>query len=107
MKPVFLAIGAALALSACASSGGGYGGGGAPNGYYDGAGYNAYYDDAYGPFYDGYWDGDVFLFSRGIGRPFERDEGRHFHRSAADGFHGVHGNFHAPAAGMRTERPRG
>jgi hypothetical protein len=105
MKPVFLALGAALALSACADYGG-YGRG--PNGYYDGAGYNAYYDDAYGPFYDGYWDGDVFLFSRGRGRPFERDDAHHFHRSADAGFHGVRGHVHAPrTGGMRTDRPRG
>jgi hypothetical protein len=100
MKPiptVFAAtLLAAAGLTACA---GGYGGGGgAPGGYYDAAGYNAYYDDGYGPFYDGYWDGDTFLFARARGGPFERDEAHHFQRSAANGFHGVHGNFHAPSA---------
>jgi hypothetical protein len=102
MKPVFIALGAALALSACAD----YYGGRAPPGYYDAGGYNAYYDDAYGPFYDGYWDGDVFLFSRGRGRPFERDEAHHFHRAGGAGFHGVHGNFHRPSGPM-AGRPRG
>jgi hypothetical protein len=99
MKPISTALAAALlataGLSACAS----YGPRGAPDGYYDAAGYNAYYDDAYGPFYDGYWDGDAFFFSRGRGRPFERDDGHHFQRTAANGFHGVHGNFHAPRGG--------
>jgi hypothetical protein len=67
MKSVLLVLGAALlgsaTLSACAS----YGphGGRAPSGYYDAAGYNAYYDDSYGPFYDGYWEGENFMFSRG------------------------------------------
>ena len=57
MKPMLIVIGAALALSGCADYGhSGYGGGAS-------TAYNAYYDDAYGPFYDGYWDGDVFLFS--------------------------------------------
>jgi hypothetical protein len=97
MKPQSIALAAALALcsglAACASYGPG-----APDGYYDAAGYNAYYDDAYGPFYDGYWDGDDFFFSRGRGRAFERDTDHHFHRTGGAGFHGVHGHFHAPSA---------
>jgi hypothetical protein len=108
MKPIPTVLAVTLLASAgLAACAGGYGGGGAPDGYYDAAGYNAYYDDSYGPFFDGYWDGDTFLFSRARGRPFERDEAHHFQRSAANGFHGVHGNFHsgmghaAPAAAAR------
>ena len=85
---------ASAGLSACAS----YGHRGAPDGYYDAAGYNAYYDDSYGPFYDGYWEGDTFLYSRARGEPFQRDEAHHFHRTASNGMHGVHGNFHAPSS---------
>lgn len=86
MKPALIAMAAALALSGCASYGG--------PGYYDGAGFNAYYDDAYGPFYDGYWRGDVFFYSPARGRPFVSDEGRHFHRAPGTGLHGVHGQRH-------------
>jgi len=83
MKSALIALGAVLALSGCASYGG-YGGG-----------YNAYYDDAYGPFYDGYWGhGDVFWYRTGRGHPFISDEGRHFHRQAGTGFHGVRGGMH-------------
>jgi hypothetical protein len=86
MKRVFLAAAAALALSACAD-GGGYG-------YYPGQ--TVYYDDAYGPIYDGYWDNDVFFYSTGRDHHYVRDEGHHFRRDAAGGFHGVrtHRGFH-------------
>lgn len=84
MKPALIALAAALALSGCATYGG-----------YDAGGFNAYYDDAYGPFYDGYWRGDVFFYSPGRGRPFIRDEAHHFHRAPGAGFHGVHGHRHA------------
>jgi len=84
MKPVLIALVAAFALAGCETYGGGYG-----------DGFNAYYDDAYGPFYDGYWGRDNFFwYSPGRGRPFVRDEGRHFHRAPGAGFHGVHGGRH-------------
>ena len=82
MKPVLIAACAALALSGCAT---GYGG-------YDAGGFNAYYDDAYGPFSGGYWGRDNFFwYSPGSGRPFIRDDGRHFQRAPRAGLHGVHG----------------
>ena len=87
MKPVLIAACAALALSACATDGVGWGGHG---------GYDAYYDDYYGPFADGYWDGDgAYWYSPGHGRPFVRDDAHHFQRGPGHGFHGVRG----PSAG--------
>ena len=85
MKRLFLALGAALTLSACASGYGGFGGGGL-----------AYYDDYYGPYYDGYWGGDAFYYRHDRRGPFIRDTSGHFRRGAAPGFHGVHahGGFH-------------
>jgi hypothetical protein len=81
MKPVLIALGAALALGGCASYG------------YDSGGFNAYYDDAYGPFYDGYWGRDHnFWYSTGRGRPYVRDEGHHFGHAPGGGMHGVHGS---------------
>jgi hypothetical protein len=80
MKRVLLSACAALALSACASGPGYYGGG------------DAYYDDFYGPYYDGYWGRDgAFWFSDGHGH-MRRDEGGHFSREhpGGGGFHGVH-----------------
>lgn len=82
MKRVLLAAAAALCLSACADSGYGY------NPYF--AGDTVYYDDAYGPIYNGYWDGDVFLYSPARGRPYIRDEGHHFRRDQAGGYHSFH-----------------
>ena len=77
-------------LSAC--GGGGY--------HFAGGGYDAYYDDFYGPYVDGYWGDDgVFMYRHERGGAFTRDEGHHFHRSAANGFHGVHAG-HAPASGQ-------
>jgi|SRR6267154_2212108 len=77
---------AALMLSACANDGtyssGYYGGGVAYN--------SAFYDDFYGPYYDGYWGpGDVFIFTEAPGRPFRRDDARHFRHEAAQGFHRI------------------
>jgi hypothetical protein len=55
-------------------------------------GYDGFYDDYYGPFYDGYWGPDgFFYYSVGIGHPFIRDDGRHFRRDIAPGYHPVHG----------------
>jgi hypothetical protein len=80
------ALGAALALGACASD---YGGGGAR---YAG-GYDTYYDDGYGPYYGGYWGpDDVFLFSRERGGPMVRDDAHHFRHDRMNGFHGVRAN---------------
>jgi len=54
--------------------------------------YDGYYDDYYGPFYDGYWGQDgFFYYSDGPGHPFRRDEGRHFRRDLAPGYHAVRG----------------
>ncbi|HEY0436802.1 MAG TPA: hypothetical protein VGC92_09190 [Phenylobacterium sp.] len=83
--PVFVAVGAALALAACAD----YGYGGGPR-YATGYGYDTYYDDAYGPYYGGYWDSDgVFVYSQRRGGPFVRDEAHHFRHDAGSGYHGV------------------
>jgi hypothetical protein len=83
MRVAFLAVSAALALSACAEGGGGYG----P--YF--AGDTVYYDDAYGPIYNGYWgDGDVFYYSSGRGHAYVRDDAHHFRRDQATGFHSMH-----------------
>jgi hypothetical protein len=81
---------AALALTACASepAGGGF----YPHYRTAPIAYDAFYDDFYGPFYDGYWGpGDVFYYSDAAGRPFHRDEARHFRHDSASGFHAVHG----------------
>ncbi len=84
MKPVLIAACAALALSACATDGVGYG--------FGGGRYDAYYDGFYGPYSDGYWDGDgAYWYSTGRGRPFARDDGHHFQRGPSHGFHGVRG----------------
>lgn len=80
MKRILLAAAAALALSACAEDLG-YG----PT---FGSGL-VYYDSYYGPYYNGYWARDgFFYYSPGRGRPFIRDEGRHFRRGPGSGFHG-------------------
>lgn len=95
MKPILIALGAALALSGCATYGD-------YDDYYDDAGFNAYYDDAYGPFYDGYWRGGHFFYSPGRGRPYIRDEGGHFQRAPGGSMHGVHGSHgHAGSGGGR------
>lgn len=76
----------ALALAAC-SDGGGY--------YTTAAIGNTYYDDFYGPFNAGYWGLDgAFYYRDGHRRArFLRDDGYHFRRDAADGFHRVPGRF--------------
>ncbi|MBI1198805.1 MAG: hypothetical protein GC203_13170 [Phenylobacterium sp.] len=82
MKRLVIALGAVALLGGCASDMG-YGG--------RTRGYDAWYDGAYGPYYDGYWRGDVFWYSPARGRPYVRDDGRHFRRDGGPGFHGVHG----------------
>lgn len=80
---VACAVTASMALSACAEDMGyGYFGGDA-----------AYYDGFYGPFYNGYWGPDgAFYYSTGRGRPYLRDDARHFRHERHDGFHGVRGH---------------
>lgn len=83
MKRALLALTAALALSACAED----------LGY--GPTFNSglvYYDSSYGPFYNGYWGRDgYFWYSPSRGRPYTRDEGRHFRRdNPGTGFHREH-----------------
>ena len=58
-----------------------------PVAYYDG-----YYDDGYGPFYDGYWGDDGFFYYSDAGHNWHRDDHHHFSRTAAAGFHPVHGS---------------
>jgi hypothetical protein len=82
MKRLLIALGAVALVGGCASDMG-YGG--------HGRGYDAWYDGAYGPFYDGYWQGDAYWYSPGRGRPYVRDDGRHFRHDRGDGFHGVRG----------------
>lgn len=79
MKPVLLAVTAALALSACAEDLG-YG----P--YYGGQ--TVYYDGYYGPFHNGYWGpSGVFVYSDAHHR-FRRDDDHHFRRDdPGAGFH--------------------
>jgi hypothetical protein len=59
-----------------------------------GRGYDAWYDGGYGPYYDGYWQGDVYWYSPGRGRPYVRDDNHHFRRDRGTGFHGVRGRHH-------------
>jgi hypothetical protein len=95
MKQVLLAA-AALALSACAE---GYGYGPHGGGY--GGGDVAYYDNSYGAIYDGYWGGDgAYYYAPARGQPFVRDEGHHFRRDHADGYHSFrgHGGHHDDGA---------
>ena len=82
-----LAAVAAVGLLAGCASGPGYGAQVA-------VGYDGWYDDYYGPIYDGYWRGNVFFFRDRDDRPFRRDDGRHFRRGAAEGFHRIQGERH-------------
>jgi len=96
MKRTVLAALAALSVSACAEGYyGPYGGGG-----------TAYYDGFYGPYDSGYWGRDNFFYYRnGHGRPYYRDDGRHFRRGPAPGYRGVHG--HPGFHGWPHGRPYG
>lgn len=78
-----LVLSAAVALSACVYDG--YGGAQTPY-YYDG-----YYDGFYGMPRGGYWGSDgFFYFLLEASRRYHRDDGRHFRREPADGFHPFH-----------------
>jgi hypothetical protein len=83
-----LAAAAALILSACADY---YGDDYA---LYPGRGYATadaiYYDNAYGPLYDGYWDGDVFYYRVTPSGAYLRDDARHFRRDYYDGYRLYH-----------------
>lgn len=75
-----ISIGAALGLNACVAYDGGYG-----RGY---QAYDVYYDNHYGPVRDGYWNDDGWFYYRDTrSREWRRDDGRHFRRDAADGYH--------------------
>jgi hypothetical protein len=98
-----LAAGGVLALGACSDYyGDDYGYYGSDYGYYPSAyyhggmaavDYDGYYDDYYGPFYDDYWGNDgFFYYSVSPGGRFVRDQGHHFRRGMAAGFHAVHGH---------------
>ena len=68
-------------------------------------GQDAWYDDHYGPFYNGYWTAaGEFYFSTGPGRPFARDDGRHFRRVTAAGFRPVEGFAGTPAVEATASR---
>lgn len=78
-----LALGAMISLGGCT---GYYGGAGVGYGYnsYD----DLYYDNYYGPVRDGYWSQDGWYYYRDrTTRQYRRDDGRHFRRDAADGYH--------------------
>jgi hypothetical protein len=130
MKTAFLALSAALALSACAEDDYGYGfgdygyGGYGNRGYgydrygYNGYGYNrdgyngygsyygpgtAYYDGYYGRFSRGYRGNDGYYYYRpGYGRPYVRDHGRHDRRDWTQGYRGDRGH-----GGYRGDRGSG
>jgi hypothetical protein len=88
-KLACLLIGAAaiVSVAACADDYYGEGYGHASPYYYDG-----YYDDFYGPAYGGYWGSDGFFYyqQNGRDRTYIRDDGRHFRRDAATGYHSFH-----------------
>jgi hypothetical protein len=87
MKRTILALGAALALSACAE---GYGYGPHRGAY--GGGDIAYYDNSYGSIYDGYWGGDgAYYYTPARGGAYVRDEAHHFRRDAAEGYRSFRG----------------
>lgn len=101
MKTIsILACGAVAAtlLAGCAS--GGYG----EHVTSVGVGYDGFYDDYYGPFNDGYWDRDGAFYYMDAGGIRHRDEGGHFRREAAPGFHAVHGHGRAAAPGEHRQR---
>ena len=64
-----------------------------------------YYDGFYGPYWDGYWGPDgFFYFYDNVGRRYHRDDGHHFRRDAANGYHSVAprtagGGFRSPLSG--------
>ncbi len=72
-----------MGLSACTDY---YGGAGVGYGYndYD----DLYYDNYYGPVREGYWNTDGWYYYRDRAtRQYRRDDGRHFRRDAANGYH--------------------
>ncbi len=76
---------AILGLSGCAGYYGGAGAGYGYNGYDD-----LYYDNYYGSVRDGYWNNDGWYYYRDRAtRQYRRDDGRHFRRDAADGYHSM------------------
>jgi len=84
MKKLIL-IGAAatgLLLAGCADEG--YYGGGYGYGYDYYGPRDVWYDGYYGPYEDGYWDGDVFFFADRDGR-FRRDDDGHFRAFSFEG----------------------
>ncbi len=100
LAPLAFAVAAvAMPLAACETTMAS-GGPGPYAGYVDG-----YYDDAYGPFYDGYWGPDaVFYYRSGPHGDYIRDNGGHFRRDGAQGFHTFHSRA-GRAPGMATAGP--
>src|SRR5271156_6344221 len=94
----------AFALIALASCGGGYVSASVGDPVY----YDGFYDGYYGPLYDGYWgDDNFFYYSGGRGRPFARDEARHFRQDAAPGFNSFHHAHMGPHTGHVHEMGHG
>jgi hypothetical protein len=83
MLRLALAAAAALTLSACSTYGDDYAYGYPGHTY---ASEMAYYDNAYGPLYDGYWDGDVFYYRVTPSGAYVRDDARHFRRDPYTGY---------------------
>ena len=82
-----LAAIAALGASACLTGCAAY-----DYGPYADMDYEGFYDDHYGPFYGGYWGPeDYFYYWDRSSQRYRRDDGHHFQRHGADGFHPVHG----------------
>ncbi len=102
MLATIAALGAAAALSACATDG--YYAGGP----YGGVGFDAYYDGFYGPYYGGYWgpDGGFYYYTDSGHRHWRRDEGNHFHHEGGHGMRHVRGD-HAPGGGDGHRDRRG
>ena len=86
---------AAILLSGCAYD--------RPAYYAEGAyPYPVYYDGYYGPIWDGYWGVDGFFYFVDVhGHQFRRDDGHHFSREAAAGFHAVPPNTFARREAFR------
>jgi hypothetical protein len=45
-----------------------------------------YYNSAYGPYYDGYWQSNVYYYRTSPRGAFIRDDARNFRRDRADGY---------------------
>lgn len=79
------AAAAALALSACETSGERYAGG-----YGSAAHYDVWYDGYYGNINGGYWGSDAAYYYPGSDGRYIRDSGNHFRHDGFEGGHGMH-----------------